>query len=202
VKSRNLVPNLLTVAMAAGLFIAPAMVAYAGTDSTSIATENTGDAMFRRLDSNHDNFVSREEAAKQRDFLPAFDAADVNHDGKLSREEFEKAQLIYARMLFDSFVDDSVDGIRSHKEFAKEQLIYARMLFDSFVNDGVITARIKAALINDPVVSALDVNVDTDKGVVLLSGFVDNKNQVQRALAIATAVTGVKTVKSNLTVKD
>jgi len=76
------------------------------------------------------------------------------------------------------------------------------MLFDSFVNDGVITAKIKAALINDPVVSALDVSVDTDKGVVLLSGFVDNKNQAQRALEIATAVTGVKTVKSNLTVKD
>jgi len=173
VKSRNLIPNLLTVAMAGSMFIAPAMVSYADTNSTSIVTENTGDSMFRRLDTNHDNFVSREEAAKQKDFLPAFDAADVNHDGKLSREEFEKAQLIYARMLFDSFV-----------------------------NDGVITAKIKAALINDPVVSALDVSVDTDKGVVLLSGFVDNKNQAQRALEIATAVTGVKTVKSNLTVKD
>lgn len=82
-KSRNLIPNLLTVAMAGSMFIAPAMVSYADTNSTSIVTENTGDSMFRRLDTNHDNFVSREEAAKQKDFLPAFDAADVNHDGKL-----------------------------------------------------------------------------------------------------------------------
>ena len=60
---------------------------------------------------------------------------------------------------------------------------------------------VKAAFVKDPVVSAMDVKVDTFKGTVQLSGFVDTAEQKTRAEQIAAGVTGVAAVKNNITVK-
>lgn len=134
---------------------------------------NSDDPVFRKLDTNHDDYVSRGEAAKLRGFGNAFTEADDNHDGRLDRDEFLKAQAIYDRMRAKAYLRDSV-----------------------------ITARVKAALVKDPGVRALEVSVKTDHGIVLLSGFVDNEGQAQRAQELATAVPGVKSVKSSLIVKS
>ncbi|MCW5620302.1 MAG: BON domain-containing protein [Burkholderiales bacterium] len=69
------------------------------------------------------------------------------------------------------------------------------------VDDGVVTARVKTALLQDKDVSGLAVNVDTYRGVVQLSGFVDNQNQVDKAASIAEQVPGVVSVKNGLRVK-
>jgi hyperosmotically inducible protein len=61
---------------------------------------------------------------------------------------------------------------------------------------------VKAALLKDPVVSGFAVSVETHKGVVLLSGFVQNDKQAQRAAQIASAVQGVVTVKNALAIKS
>jgi osmotically-inducible protein OsmY len=70
-----------------------------------------------------------------------------------------------------------------------------------YVDDSTITAKVKADLVKDPVVSALQVSVETYKGVVQLSGFVNSQEQSQRAEDIAKGVAGVKQVKNNLVVK-
>ena len=70
-----------------------------------------------------------------------------------------------------------------------------------FVDDATVTAKVKAALIQDPVVSALDVGVDTFKGRVQLNGFVDTAEQKARAEQIARSVNGVAEVGNKLTVK-
>ncbi len=70
-----------------------------------------------------------------------------------------------------------------------------------YVDDSTITAKVKADLVKDPVVSALQVSVETYKGVVQLSGFVDTKEQSDRAETIAKGVAGVQSVKNNLVVK-
>ena len=70
-----------------------------------------------------------------------------------------------------------------------------------FVDDSAITAKIKADLIKDKTVKAGDVNVDTFKGVVQLSGFVDTAAEKTRAGEIAKATNGVTEVKNNITVK-
>ena len=70
------------------------------------------------------------------------------------------------------------------------------------VGDGVITVKVKAALLKDPVVSAFAVNVDTYKGTVQLSGFVNSEQQVRRAAQVAAGIDGVVDVKNHLIVKS
>jgi hyperosmotically inducible periplasmic protein len=71
-----------------------------------------------------------------------------------------------------------------------------------FFDDATITAKVKAALVQDPVVSALDVGVDTFKGHVQLNGFVDTPEQKARAEQIARTVSGVTEVGNKLSVKS
>lgn len=64
-----------------------------------------------------------------------------------------------------------------------------------FVDDSVITTKVKARLAQEPGVSALAVSVDTLNGVVILSGFVENEAQREKAIAAARGVGGVRDVK-------
>ena len=68
------------------------------------------------------------------------------------------------------------------------------------VDDATITTRVKTALLNDPDVSGLSIDVDTFKGVVTLSGRVDSKAEEQKAIQIAKRVDGVQDVNSTLQV--
>lgn len=71
----------------------------------------------------------------------------------------------------------------------------------AYVDDSVITAKVKAAFVEDSQVSALKIKVTTKKGVVTLAGAVPNAEAGQHALQVAAAIDGVKDVKSALTVK-
>jgi hypothetical protein len=69
------------------------------------------------------------------------------------------------------------------------------------VDDATITTKIKAALLQSPEVKGLDVKVETQKGVVQLSGFVANQAQIDKAVEVAKGVTGVKEVQNKMSVK-
>jgi len=62
------------------------------------------------------------------------------------------------------------------------------------LDDSVVTAKVKAALIQDPVTKAHQINVETFKGEVQLSGFVDDNEARTRALQVARDIEGVKNV--------
>ncbi len=70
-----------------------------------------------------------------------------------------------------------------------------------YVDDSTITAKVKAAIFDDPALKVLQINVETFKGVVQLSGFVNSPEVVSRAAVVASRVSGVKSVKNNLLVK-
>lgn len=70
-----------------------------------------------------------------------------------------------------------------------------------YIDDALITTKVKAALAADPNVKATEVNVETFKGMVQLSGFVASKESIQKALDIARGVAGVRGVKNDMTVK-
>jgi osmotically-inducible protein OsmY len=70
-----------------------------------------------------------------------------------------------------------------------------------FVDDSAITVKVKSAFVSDPVVKALDVTVETFKGVVQLSGFVNTSAEKAQAGRVAATVKGVTDVKNNITVK-
>src|SRR5688572_2767988 len=69
------------------------------------------------------------------------------------------------------------------------------------IDDGVVTAKVKAKLIEDPVTKAHQINVETFKGTVQLSGFVETDQARSRALQLARDTEGVKTVKDALQVR-
>jgi len=69
------------------------------------------------------------------------------------------------------------------------------------VDDTVITTKVKALYVEDPVVNALNVNVETFKGVVQLSGFANNQTEINRASEIARGVKGVSSVKNDVRLK-
>jgi osmotically-inducible protein OsmY len=68
------------------------------------------------------------------------------------------------------------------------------------VDDSVVTAKVKAKLVDDPVTKAYQINVETFKGTVQLSGSVDSAEARSRATQLAMDVGGVKDVKNSLQV--
>jgi hyperosmotically inducible protein len=70
------------------------------------------------------------------------------------------------------------------------------------VDDSVLTAKVKTALVEDPVTKAGQIDVETYRGVVQLAGFVDSQEQKARATELAKAVAGVQEVRNDLKVGD
>jgi hyperosmotically inducible protein len=127
---------------------------------------------FKSLDRDGDGFISKGEVAHIEGYGAALTEADDNRDGKLSPDEFTKAEAIHDRQQVGKYVDDSV-----------------------------LTAKVKTALLREKGLKSMDVNVETYRGRVLLSGFVANDTQRKQALLVASKVQGVQEVKDGMTVK-
>jgi hyperosmotically inducible protein len=131
------------------------------------------EAAFKKYDANRDGYLSKQEVKQRRDLLRIFSDVDVDHDGKLDLDEYAAAESALHRTKAERFAED-----------------------------GIITAKVQAALLKDPDIKSLDVSVETYRGHVLLSGFVEDDNQVRKAGRIAAGVRGVVSVKNALMVKD
>jgi len=70
-----------------------------------------------------------------------------------------------------------------------------------YVDDSAITTKVKAAILHEPSLKVFQINVETFKGEVQLSGFVDSSKSVSKAGEVARGVNGVKSVKNSLIVK-
>jgi len=70
-----------------------------------------------------------------------------------------------------------------------------------YVDDSVVTTKVKAVIFNDPTLKVAEINVETFKGVVQLSGFVSSYDAANKAVALARTVHGVKSVKNDMHVK-
>jgi len=69
------------------------------------------------------------------------------------------------------------------------------------IDDATITTRVKTAFVNDPLVGALRIDVDTFKGVVTLSGRVKSKEEEAKAIELARRINGVSDVRSTLQIQ-
>jgi len=67
-----------------------------------------------------------------------------------------------------------------------------------YVDDSVITTKVKAAIFNEPTLKSAEINVETFKGVVQLSGFVKYQADMDKAVEITRSVKGVKSVKNDM----
>lgn len=70
-----------------------------------------------------------------------------------------------------------------------------------YFDDTVITSKVKAAIFNEPTLKSAEINVETFKGVVQLSGFVSSRDSESKAVAVAGNVGGVKSVKNDMRLK-
>ena len=70
-----------------------------------------------------------------------------------------------------------------------------------YIDDSVITTKVKAAIVQDPELKVFEINVETYKGRVQLSGFVGTEERIAKALEITRTVEGVRSVKNDMRLK-
>jgi osmotically-inducible protein OsmY len=70
-----------------------------------------------------------------------------------------------------------------------------------YIDDSVITAKVKAAIFNEPTLKSAEINVETFKGRVQLGGFVHSQADINKAVEIARRVEGVTTVTNDMRLK-
>ena len=70
-----------------------------------------------------------------------------------------------------------------------------------YVDDAVITAKVKAAVLEEPSLKSAEINVETHKGIVQLSGFVRSRADIGKAVEVAKGVKDVKSVKNDMILK-
>jgi len=70
-----------------------------------------------------------------------------------------------------------------------------------YIDDSLITGKVKAAIFNEATLKSAEINVETFKGVVQLSGFVNSQADINKAAELARGVAGVKSVKNDMRLK-
>jgi osmotically-inducible protein OsmY len=70
-----------------------------------------------------------------------------------------------------------------------------------YIDDAVITSKVKAAILGESTLKSAEINVETYKGIVQLSGFVSSQAAASKAVELARAVKGVSSVKNDMRIK-
>jgi osmotically-inducible protein OsmY len=70
-----------------------------------------------------------------------------------------------------------------------------------YFDDSVITTKVKAAIFNEPSLKSAEINVETFKSVVQLSGFVSSRSAIDKAVEVTRGVKGVASVRNDMRVK-
>lgn len=70
-----------------------------------------------------------------------------------------------------------------------------------YIDDTVITTKVKAAILNEETLKSAEINVETFKGVVQLSGFVNSQEDIAKAASVASGIKGVTSVKNDMRLK-
>ncbi|MDD2464057.1 MAG: BON domain-containing protein [Desulfobulbus sp.] len=70
-----------------------------------------------------------------------------------------------------------------------------------YIDDTVITSKVKTAILGEPTLKSSEINVETFKGVVQLSGFVNSRSDINKAVEVTRSVKGVSSVKNSMRLK-
>lgn len=131
-------------------------------------------AEFVKLDLSANSQLTPEEASKDKLFTPNhFTKADTDKNGVLNEHEYV-----------------------TYKSAAQQKVV------NRVVDDSVITAQAKAELLAEKDIKSMQISVETRKGHVILSGFVDDLLTKKKAEQIVSNIQGVKSVKNGLVIKS
>lgn len=101
----------------------------------------------------------------------------------------------------DDKLDHAGDKAGNLADRTGEKMDHAMATADNFMDDSIITTKVKAELLSNESIESGDISVETEKGMVTLSGFVKSQDQVKRALDVTEKVEGVRSVSDKLNVK-
>ncbi|ALB71964.1 molecular chaperone OsmY [Cronobacter muytjensii] len=102
-----------------------------------------------------------------------------------------------------AFAENSaVESTKSTADSAGQKIDSSMNKVGNFMDDSAITAKVKAALVDDEKIKSTDISVKTEKSVVTLSGFVESQAQAEEAVKIAKGIEGVASVSDKLHVRD
>lgn len=147
------------------------LIAALGGLAMTVAMAGMAAPAFRTYDINADGSISLNEFQAQGGLVKAFHEGDTNQDLRLSKDELVTASASNDRILSGNFVDDAW-----------------------------ITTKVKTLLLKDDVIRGLSVNVETRKGTVQLSGWVNDETQIAHAEQVARSIDGVRSVRNDLQV--
>lgn len=136
----------------------------------------------------------------QSPYMTEFNSLDIDGSGSLSKTEASKDRS-FNKSSFQAADVDSDEAL-SQAEYADYKSQSQNKEVGRLVDDSAITAKVKANIIREEGLKGLQISVETHKGIVQLSGFVDNKTQIVRAEEIAQSIRGVKSVRNSLVVKS
>ncbi len=101
-----------------------------------------------------------------------------------------------------AMADDTATSAQSTTNSAGSKIDSSMKKVGGYMDDSGVTAKVKAALVDNDAIKSTDISVKTHSGVVTLSGFVTSQDQAELAVNAAKKVEGVKSVSDKLHVKD
>lgn len=144
-------------------------------------------------------FETDKIAEAQQPLTAEFAKLDTNANGALTPVEASQDKLFTAKHF--AAADANKDALLNQDEYAAYKSADQKQKMAVVIDDTVITAKIKADLLAEKDLKSLQISVETQKGQVILSGFVDNQATKEKAEVIVAKVEGVKSVKNSLVVK-
>ena len=129
--------------------------------------------------------------------IKGFDIRVETRKGMVQLSGFVDNQIQVGRALAAARAVEGAAGVEN-----RMTLKDGKVTVGNKVDDSIVTTRVKTVLLADPDVKSFDVAVVTSKGEVLLSGFINNRAQMDRAVEIASAVEGVQRVTNEMSIKN
>jgi hyperosmotically inducible protein len=99
-------------------------------------------------------------------------------------------------------IDETTEKIGDKMESAGAAVVKSAENAGDYMDDTAITAKVKADILQDPLLKVFEIDVVTTDGVVKLGGMVDSKASIDRATEIARSVKDVKSVQNDLVIKE
>jgi osmotically-inducible protein OsmY len=109
-------------------------------------------------------------------------------------KSLKRYSALFLALAFISLSGCATDNDRSERSGTGETA-------GTYLDDSVVTTKVKTALFNEPGLDSGEITVETYKGVVQLSGFVESQNDINNAVEVVRKVEGVKSVKNDMRLK-
>lgn len=154
--------------------------------------EGSAEKAGKKIDRAAEKANQKIEAAKESLDQKADRAGEyINESTDASKGALEKA---------GKKLDQATENAEKKIEDAKESVIDKSETAGEYIDDSVITLKVKAAILNDSLLKASQIEVTTVNGIVKLSGRVDSEQSIGRAMEVANSQKNVKSVQTDLIV--